>query len=68
MKRRTLVPMINMGYLAFVNQSVVVLLPLMFSSSIPLGGLGMSPFQIGVIMSVWGGKISLHLLFTMLSS
>ena len=39
---------------ALVEMSSIVLLPLMYSTSIPLGGLGFDAYHIGVILSVWG--------------
>jgi len=39
---------------ALVDMSSTVLLPLMYSTSIPLGGLGFDAYHIGVILSVWG--------------
>ncbi|KAG5637553.1 hypothetical protein H0H81_004184 [Sphagnurus paluster] len=37
-----------------VEQSHQVLLPLMMSTSIPLGGLGFDSFTIGIVMGTWG--------------
>jgi hypothetical protein len=45
---------INYALLCFCEQCVQVLIPLMYSTSIPLGGLGFSPYTIGLIMSIWG--------------
>lgn len=40
-------------------------MPLMFSTSIATGGLGLSPFDIGVILAVWGCLNALiQILFT----
>ena len=39
---------------ALVDMSSTILLPLMYSTSIPLGGLGFDAYHIGIIMSVWG--------------
>jgi len=52
--RRVVVSIINYAFLAFIDQCLVVLQPLMYSSSIPLGGLGFSSFTIGIAMGVWG--------------
>ncbi|RDB25878.1 Protein ZINC INDUCED FACILITATOR-LIKE 1 [Hypsizygus marmoreus] len=41
-------------FLAFVDMSSQILLPLVYSTSIPLGGLGFDAYQIGVILGVWG--------------
>ncbi|KAI0714439.1 MFS general substrate transporter [Cerioporus squamosus] len=51
---RVLWPIANYGFLALTDQSFVVLVPLMYSTSIALGGLGMSSFTIGVIQGVAG--------------
>lgn len=45
---------INYAILCFLEQCIQVLIPLMYSTSISLGGLGFSPYMIGLIMSVWG--------------
>lgn len=42
------------GSIAFLDQSHGVLLPLMLSTSIPLGGLGFDPYTIGMTMGTWG--------------
>jgi hypothetical protein len=52
--RRVVITIINYAFLAFIDQCLVVLQPLMYSSSIHLGGLGFSSFTIGIIMGVWG--------------
>jgi len=52
--RRVVVTIVNYAFLAFIDQCMVVLQPLMYSSSIPLGGLGFSSFTIGIILGVWG--------------
>jgi MFS family permease len=39
---------------AVIDMSSQVLLPLMFSTSIPLGGLGFDAYHIGVVTSVFG--------------
>ncbi|KIY68710.1 MFS general substrate transporter [Cylindrobasidium torrendii FP15055 ss-10] len=44
----------NYCVLAFVSASYEVLQPLMWSTSIPVGGLGLSPYEIGLIMFIWG--------------
>lgn len=49
-----LIPFINYAFLAFVDQCCSVLMPLVFATSIPYGGLGLSPFAIGLIMSSLG--------------
>ncbi|KAG6816274.1 hypothetical protein H0H87_007311 [Tephrocybe sp. NHM501043] len=40
--------------LAFSDMSTQVLLPLVYSTSISLGGLGFNPYRIGTIMGTWG--------------
>ncbi|KZP23804.1 MFS general substrate transporter [Athelia psychrophila] len=52
--RRIVIAIICYAFLAFIDQCMVVLQPLMYSSSISLGGLGFSSFTIGLIMGVWG--------------
>ncbi|KIJ62892.1 hypothetical protein HYDPIDRAFT_176319 [Hydnomerulius pinastri MD-312] len=52
--KRVVAPIINYGFLAFVDQSVMVLQPLMYSTSIDLGGLSLSTSMIGIIMCAWG--------------
>ncbi|KAF7986457.1 hypothetical protein HWV62_31231 [Athelia sp. TMB] len=52
--RRIVTAIICYAFLAFIDQCMVVLQPLMYSSSISLGGLGFSSFAIGLIMGVWG--------------
>jgi hypothetical protein len=59
MTRRVLVPLINYAFLAFIEQCYSVLLPLVYATSIPYGGLGFSSFTIGIIMSALGLIIGL---------
>ncbi|KAF8069881.1 major facilitator superfamily domain-containing protein [Lyophyllum atratum] len=49
-----LIPLINHTFFSFLDQVQQVLLPLMLSTSIPLGGLGFEPFTIGMVMGTWG--------------
>ncbi|KAM5544548.1 hypothetical protein V8D89_001446 [Ganoderma adspersum] len=51
---RVLWPILNYAFLALMDQCVQVLVPLMYSTSIPLGGLGFSSFTIGLIQGVAG--------------
>ncbi|KAL0945400.1 hypothetical protein HGRIS_000894 [Hohenbuehelia grisea] len=44
----------NIGMLAFTDSSYQALVPLMYSTSIPLGGLGFNPARIGGILGAWG--------------
>ncbi|KAF8884302.1 major facilitator superfamily domain-containing protein [Mucidula mucida] len=41
-------------FMNFCQGSYEVLTPLMYSTSIPIGGLGLSPYEIGWIMFAWG--------------
>ncbi|KAF5379785.1 hypothetical protein D9615_005700 [Tricholomella constricta] len=52
--RSLLIPLANHGFYCFLDQSHQVLLPLMLSTSVPLGGLGFDSFTIGMIMGTWG--------------
>lgn len=54
MTRRVLIPLINYAFLAFIEQCCSVLMPLVYATSIPYGGLGLSSFTIGIIMSALG--------------
>lgn len=51
---RVLLPILNYAFLALVDQSVMVLVPLMYSTPISDGGLGFDPFTIGAIQGVAG--------------
>ncbi|OCH84812.1 MFS general substrate transporter [Obba rivulosa] len=51
---RVLLPVLNYGFLAFTDQAVNVLIPLMYSSSIDHGGLGFDPFVIGLVQGLAG--------------
>ncbi|PBL04129.1 major facilitator superfamily multidrug-resistance, DHA1 sub-family [Armillaria gallica] len=46
--------LMNYTFIFFVGTAYDALIPLMYSTSIPVGGLGFSPFQIGQILSAWG--------------
>lgn len=52
--RRIVIAIICYAFLAFIDQCMVVLQPLMYSSSVSLGGLGFSSLTIGLIEGVWG--------------
>lgn len=52
--RPLLLTFLNYALLAFTEMSNAALLPLMYSTSIPLGGLGLDPFRIGSILGVYG--------------
>ncbi|KAI9001565.1 MFS general substrate transporter, partial [Trametes punicea] len=51
---RVLYPILNYGFVALIDQAATVLVPLMYSTSIDLGGLGFDSFTIGVIQGVGG--------------
>ncbi|KAF8074654.1 major facilitator superfamily domain-containing protein [Lyophyllum atratum] len=51
---RVLIPITNFAFLAFLDQSMLVLLPLIYSTPICFGGLGLTPATIGSILGVWG--------------
>ena len=59
-----LYPILNYAFLAFTDQCTVVLLPLMYSSSIGEGGLGFSSLNIGVIQGITGILSGLFQIFT----
>ncbi|TFY59310.1 hypothetical protein EVJ58_g5857 [Rhodofomes roseus] len=61
---QVLYPIMNYGFLAFTDQSMVVLLPLMYSTAIGGGGLGFSSFNIGIIQGVTGILAGLVQIFT----
>ncbi|KAK0218324.1 major facilitator superfamily multidrug-resistance, DHA1 sub-family [Armillaria nabsnona] len=46
--------LMNYTFIMFIGTAYDALMPLMYSTSIPVGGLGFSPFQIGQILSAWG--------------
>lgn len=46
--------LINYGFLSFGDMSVQVLIPLMWSTSIENGGLGLSPYTIGMALGSYG--------------
>ncbi|KAF8813374.1 major facilitator superfamily multidrug-resistance, DHA1 sub-family [Phlegmacium glaucopus] len=45
---------LNYAALSFLDMGHFVLLPLFYSTSIPLGGLGLDPFRIGVTLGTFG--------------
>jgi MFS family permease len=51
---RIMIIMSSYAFFAFVDMSIQVLLPLVCSTSVPLGGLGFDPYRIGTIMGTWG--------------
>ncbi|KAF8640233.1 hypothetical protein AX16_010129 [Volvariella volvacea WC 439] len=52
--RPAIIALSNYGFLAFSEMSLQVLMPLVWSTSIPLGGLGFTPYQIGTTLGIWG--------------
>ncbi|KAF8071641.1 major facilitator superfamily domain-containing protein [Lyophyllum atratum] len=52
--RELMIAIVCHGFIAFLDCSHGVLLPLMLSTSIPLGGLGFDPYTIGMTMGTWG--------------
>ena len=46
--------LLNHALLAFVEMAHSTLLPLMYSTSIHLGGLGLEPFTIGLVLGAFG--------------
>ncbi|KAG6916780.1 hypothetical protein DXG01_005362 [Tephrocybe rancida] len=50
---QVLKPLSVYSALAFVSSSIQVLLPLMYSTSIPVGGLGFDAYRIGIILSAF---------------
>jgi hypothetical protein len=51
---RVLIPVSNFAFLAFLDQAFLVLLPLIYSTPLNLGGLALSPSAIGSILGGWG--------------
>jgi hypothetical protein len=45
---------LNQSVLSFLDMGHLVLLPLFYSTSIPLGGLGLDPFVIGITFGTFG--------------
>ncbi|KAF9480013.1 major facilitator superfamily multidrug-resistance, DHA1 sub-family [Pholiota conissans] len=52
--RPVLMTILCLGLLAFMDMCNFALLPLMWSTPIPLGGLGLDPFRIGVALGLFG--------------
>ncbi|KAF9463622.1 major facilitator superfamily domain-containing protein [Collybia nuda] len=51
---QVLIPITNFAFLAFLDQCVLVLIPLIYSTPVELGGLNLGPSQIGSILGIWG--------------
>ena len=45
---------LNFAALSFLDMGFSALLPLFYSTSIPLGGVGLDPYKIGIIMGSFG--------------
>ncbi|KAJ7154561.1 major facilitator superfamily multidrug-resistance, DHA1 sub-family [Mycena filopes] len=60
---RLVIPLVNYGFFCFAQTAYQVLFPLMYSTSIQNGGLGLNPYQIGVTRGVWGVLNTLVQLF-----
>ena len=45
---------LNLVSLAFLDMGCIVLLPLFYSTSIPSGGLGLNPYNIGITLGTFG--------------
>ncbi|KAF7348667.1 Protein ZINC INDUCED FACILITATOR-LIKE 1 [Mycena venus] len=60
---RLVIPLVNYGFFCFVQTAHQVLFPLMYSTSIANGGLGFSPYLIGVTRGIWGIVNSFVILF-----
>lgn len=59
MTRPVINAMVNYAFLAWTEQACAVLVPIMYPTPIKFGGLGLSTFAIGCIMSVIGVFIGL---------
>ncbi|KAF9461502.1 major facilitator superfamily domain-containing protein [Collybia nuda] len=51
---RVFLSLFNYALLAFLDQSVLVLIPLIYSTPVHLGGLSLTPAKIGSILGFWG--------------
>ncbi|KJA22871.1 hypothetical protein HYPSUDRAFT_201933 [Hypholoma sublateritium FD-334 SS-4] len=49
-----LLTIMSLAFLSFIDMCNFTLLPLMWSTSIPLGGLGLDPMRIGTALGVFG--------------
>lgn len=52
--RQVLIPITSHLFITFVSMSILVLIPLMYSTPIELGGLGFTEYEIGVTLGIWG--------------
>ncbi|KAF7376854.1 Protein ZINC INDUCED FACILITATOR-LIKE 1 [Mycena sanguinolenta] len=60
---RLVIPLVNYGFFCFTQTVYQVLFPLMYSTSIQNGGLGFSPYMIGVTRGIWGIMNSFFVIF-----
>ena len=51
---RVLITVINCGFMGFCDMSLAALTPLMWSTSLENGGLGFTPYTIGLVFAVFG--------------
>ena len=51
---RVLLPIVVSMFQALIDMSSLVILPLMYSTSIPLGGLGFDAYRIGMLLGISG--------------
>ena len=67
--RRVLITLANYAFTVFMESATSSILPLLYASPISYGGLGLSSFHIGIIMSISGLLLGLSslLLFPFLS-
>ncbi|KIY71221.1 major facilitator superfamily multidrug-resistance, DHA1 sub-family [Cylindrobasidium torrendii FP15055 ss-10] len=64
LNRNVVASMANYCATSFISMMYTVLMPLMWSTSIPAGGLGFSPSKIGTILAIWGfANAGLQILF-----
>ncbi|KAF9048748.1 major facilitator superfamily multidrug-resistance, DHA1 sub-family [Panaeolus papilionaceus] len=54
MTKPLLITLLNYMFLSFIDMGHATLVPLTYSTSISLGGLGLDPFKIGVILGTFG--------------
>ncbi|KAG5636708.1 hypothetical protein H0H81_007104 [Sphagnurus paluster] len=60
---QVLIPILVYMMIAFVDMSSITLLPLVYSTSIPVGGLGLDAYHIGILLSIFGFVNALVQLF-----
>lgn len=62
---RALLPIVVYMFQALIDMSCQVILPLMYSTSIPLGGLGFDAYRIGLLLTISGVVNSVVMLFVL---